>query len=163
MNHPHATPSLTSSPSTHHPASAHTCGRETAIGSKHRLVTLAQVLTHKMTQNITYLHLLTPTHGYQHLLTHKNECSKIAPSLSNLCPFPALRSADRNGVQKPSGSTQFNPIQPNSTIHPMPSPRPGTQSSPIKADSYLANACAAVGRPPLVPSTAWSNPIKADG
>jgi hypothetical protein len=35
------------------------------------------------------------------------------------------------------------------------------QSRPIKADSDLANACAAVGRPQLVPSTAWSRLIKA--
>jgi hypothetical protein len=54
---------------------------------------------------------------------------------------------------------------------PKPAPQPDesspikanqAQSNPIKADSYPANACAAVGRPPLVPSTAWSSPIKAE-
>jgi hypothetical protein len=61
MNHPHATPSLTSSPSTHHPASVYACGRETAFGSS---VTLAQVLTHKFTQKITCQHLLKPINTY---------------------------------------------------------------------------------------------------
>jgi hypothetical protein len=30
-----------------------------------------------------------------------------------------------------------------------------TQSRPIEADSYLANASAAVGRPPLDPASRW--------
>ena len=64
-----------------------------------------------------------------------------------ISPSPALSSGDDLALV----ATLSRSIKPNQT-----------QSNPIKADSYLANACAAVGRPQLVPSTAWSSPIKAN-
>jgi hypothetical protein len=120
MNHPHQQTSAQLPPRR----------RETAMSAKHCLAMLPQagINSYSHITNAplnTYLHLLTPAKGYQHLLPHKNECSKIAPKSTKCfkplaCPCAAVGRPQLGPASCRSrhrlvqlNSTQFNSIQPS--------------------------------------------------